>query len=97
MKSNARSSETTVTTKPVNLRIREETRQLIDRAARLQGRSRSDFMIDAARRAAEEAILDQTVFHVEPAVYDWFIEVLDRPPEGKGLRKLMTAPQPWAK
>ena len=36
----------------VNLRIREDIRSLIDRAATVQGKSRSDFMIDAARRAA---------------------------------------------
>ena len=39
--------------KPVNLRIREDMRILIDRAAKLRGKTRSDFMIDAAYRAAE--------------------------------------------
>jgi hypothetical protein len=39
-------------TRAVNLRVREEIRDLIDQAAKIQGRSRSDFMIDAARRAA---------------------------------------------
>ena len=39
--------------KPVNLRIREDVRILIDRAAKIRGKTRSDFMIDAAYRAAE--------------------------------------------
>lgn len=95
MKSAARNSDTTA--KPVNLRIREETRLLIDRAARAQGRSRSDFMIEAARRAAEEAILDQTVFHVDADTYDWFVKVLDQGASGEGAKRLMNAPKPWAK
>jgi len=83
-------------TKAVNLRIREETRALIDRAARAQGRSRSDFMIEAARRAAEDAILDQTVIVTDRASYDRFVEMLDRAPQGnEKLRRLMRAPAPW--
>ena len=33
----------------INLRARPEQRDLIDRAAKLLGRSRSDFMLEAAR------------------------------------------------
>lgn len=83
-------------TRAVNLRIREETRALIDRAARAQGRSRSDFMIEAARRAAEDAILDQTVILTDRASYDRFVEMLDRAPQGnEKLRQLMRTPAPW--
>ncbi len=38
-----------------------ETRSLVDQVARMPGRSRSGFMIEASRKAAEDAILDQTV------------------------------------
>jgi uncharacterized protein (DUF1778 family) len=82
-------------TKAVNLRVREETRALIDRAARVQGKSRSEFMIDASRRAAEEALLDQTLFSVDAKAYERFLEILDRPPEGEGFERLMNAPAPW--
>lgn len=83
-------------TRAVNLRIREETRALIDRAARAQGRSRSDFMIEAARRAAEDAILDQTVIVTDRASYGRFLEMLDRPPQSnETLRQLMQTPAPW--
>ena len=49
------------TQEPVTISIRAKAgqRDLIDQAARCQGRSRSDFMIDAARRAAEKALLDK--------------------------------------
>jgi uncharacterized protein (DUF1778 family) len=82
-------------TRAVNLRVREDVRSLIDRAARAQGRSRSDFMIDAARRAAEEALLDQTLVQVDRATYDRFVAALDQPPSGEGFDRLMAAPKPW--
>jgi uncharacterized protein (DUF1778 family) len=82
--------------KAVNLRVREETRALIDKAASIQGRSRTDFMIEAARRAAEEAILDQRVIMVDQESYDRFLAILDRPPQSNdALRKLMRTKAPW--
>lgn len=84
-------------TRAINLRVREETRALIDRAARAQGRSRSDFMIEAARRAAEDAILDQTVIQLDPASYDKFLRMLDEPAKpNETLREIMRTPAPWA-
>lgn len=86
-----------VQTHAVNLRVRGDTRSLIDRAARVQGKSRSDFMIEAARRAAEDALLDQTFVRVDPETYDYFLKILDQPPAGKGFEKLMQAKSPWEK
>jgi uncharacterized protein (DUF1778 family) len=82
-------------THAVNLRVRTETRSLIDRAAASQGKSRSDFMIDAARRAAEDALLDQALVRMDRKAYDYFLDVLDRAP-GKGFKRLMQAEKPWA-
>lgn len=84
-----------VQTHAVNLRVRSDTRSLIDRAASAHGKSRSDFMIDAARRAAEDALLDQTLVRVDQATYNYFLEVLDKPPSGKGFERLMQASKPW--
>ncbi|HVP00724.1 MAG TPA: DUF1778 domain-containing protein, partial [Bryobacteraceae bacterium] len=50
----------------LNLRIKPELRGLIDRAAELSGKNRTDFVLDAARNAAENALLDRTVFAVTP-------------------------------
>ena len=85
------------TTQPVNLRVREDIRALIDQAARSQGKSRSEFMIDAACRAAEDALLDQTLVHVDAETYARFLQVLDQPPAGEGFERLMRAPTPWAR
>jgi uncharacterized protein (DUF1778 family) len=82
-------------THAVNLRVREDIRDLIDQAAKSQGRSRSDFMIDAARRAAEEALLDQTLVRVDQQTYEYFLAVLDQPPDGEDFERLMHAPSPW--
>jgi uncharacterized protein (DUF1778 family) len=75
--------------------VREDIRDLIDRAAEVQGRSRSDFMIDAARRAAEEALLDRTLVRVDRQTFEHFLAVLDQPPAGEGFDRLMRAPSPW--
>ena len=82
-------------THAVNLRVRNDIRGLIDRAAQSQGKSRSEFMIDAARRAAEEALLDQTLVRVDAQSYAHFLTVLDQPPSGQGYERLMKAAKPW--
>ncbi|MEC3949288.1 type II toxin-antitoxin system TacA family antitoxin [Sphingobium sp. HWE2-09] len=82
--------------KAVNLKMREDTRALIDRAAQMQGRSRTDFMIEASRRAAEDAILDQTVISVDADTYGRFLAMLDAPPQpNERLRKTMQTKAPW--
>jgi len=80
----------------INIRVRPDERALIDRAALAQGKSRSDFMLEASRRAAEEALLDQTVLRVDAATYARFVELLDAPPRpNAALRRLMQTKAPW--
>lgn len=52
------------TTEAVSINIRAKTKQrdLIDQAAERLGRSRSDFMLEAACSKAENVLLDQTFF-----------------------------------
>lgn len=84
------------TLRAVNLRVPDTVRTLIDQAARAQSKSRSEFMIDAARRAAEDALLDRTLIQVDAETYDYFLKVLDAPAKpSKGLDRLMNAPRPW--
>jgi uncharacterized protein (DUF1778 family) len=80
----------------LNFRVKAEDRNLIDRAARLLGKSRTDFMLESARKAAQDALLDQTLFKVGPRVYEQFVARLDAPPApNKKLRRMMTAKAPW--
>ena len=80
----------------LNIRIKPEVRGLIDRAAHLAGKNRTDFVIDAARRAAEEALLDRTMIVLSPAAYADFLARLDAPPSpNKRLRRALQTPAPW--
>ncbi|CAN7603675.1 DUF1778 domain-containing protein [Pseudoduganella sp. LjRoot289] len=82
----------------LNIRIKPEERDLIDRAARVQGKNRTDFILDAARRAAEDALLDRTVMLAGPKNYAEFLARLDMPPQpNQHLLKTMQADAPWDK
>jgi len=81
---------------PLNLRIKPEERGLIDRAAKAIGKNRTDFVLDAARRAAEDALLDRTVITVSPKAYAEFLARLDAPPEpNERLKKSLKKQAPW--
>jgi uncharacterized protein (DUF1778 family) len=81
---------------PLNIRVKPELRNLIDRAAELVGKNRTDFMLEASQRAAEEALLNRLVFTVEPDVYAEFVARLDAAPQQNGrLRRTMTTKAPW--
>ena len=80
----------------LNIRIRPEERGLIDRAAQARGKNRTDFILDAARRAAEETLLDRTIMSVSPEAYADFLARLDAPPQpNERLRRTMQTPPPW--
>lgn len=80
----------------LNLRIKPEVRGLIDRAAKIRGKNRTDFILDAARNAAEEALLDQVLFVGSEEAYAEFVERLDRPPApNPRLKRMMQTPAPW--
>ena len=80
----------------LNIRIKPQVRELIDRAAEIAGKNRTDFVLDAARRAAEDTLLDRTVFAVSPKAYREFLKRLDAPPRpNRRLIKSMQTPAPW--
>ena len=80
----------------LNIRIKPEERRLIDRAARASGKTRTDFILDAARRLAENTLLEQTWVRVGPDAFEAFLARLDAPPQpNERLRKTMQTPPPW--
>ena len=82
----------------LNLRIQPKLRTLIDHAAALVGKNLTDFVLDAARQAAEDALLDCTVFVVGSKAYAQFLERLDAPPQpNERLRRTLRTPAPWKK
>lgn len=91
---------TTDTAKPrrdaLNLRIPAAERNLIDRAAESAGKTRTDFILEAARRAAEETLLDRALMVVSPQAYADFLQRLDSPAQPNDrLRRTMRAKPPW--
>jgi uncharacterized protein (DUF1778 family) len=80
----------------LNLRIKPEVRGLIDRAAKARGKNRTDFILDAARAAAEDALLDQALLVINPEAYAEFVARLDRAPApNPRLLKTLQTPAPW--
>ena len=60
------------------------------------GDSREEFALDAGRRGAVEAALDQVFFTLPGAAFDAFQTLLDRPPAPtEGLRRLLLTKAPW--
>ena len=90
----------THTGEPVSINIRAKARQrdLIDQAAERLGRSRSDFMLEASCREAEDVLLDQTFFMVDAGTFGKFQALIDRPlPATDKLRRLLKTKAPWEK
>jgi uncharacterized protein (DUF1778 family) len=80
----------------INLRMGTHTRQLIDDAAALLGKSRTEFMIDSARALAIDVLLDQRLFMLGSERYDAFVHALDNPPApGPKLRALLRRVPAW--
>ena len=89
-------SSSTPPRQSLNLRIRTEDRGLIDRAARLAGKTRTDFVLDAAKRMAEETLLDRAIIQAEPGAFSAFIKRLDAPARpNPRLRKSLRSGPPW--
>lgn len=80
----------------INLRIDASTRQLIDDAAGILGKTRTEFMIETARRQAIDVVLDQRLFSLDDTQYDAFVAALDNPPApGPKLKALLKRKPAW--
>jgi uncharacterized protein (DUF1778 family) len=89
-------AETQTRNEIINLRASRRQKQLIDQAAELLDRTRSDFMLDAACREAQALLVDQTHFSLPEDKFKRFMAALDRPlKENPKLRKLLQSKAPW--
>ncbi len=80
----------------INIRAKAGQRDLIDQAADRLGRSRSDFMLEASCREAQDVLLDQAFFTVNASTFAQFQQLLDTPlPATDKLRRLLKTPAPW--
>lgn len=82
----------------INIRAKSRQRDLIDQAAKRLGRSRSDFMLEAACCKAEDVLLDQAFFTVDVDTFEKLQALLDQPlPATDKLRRLLKTKAPWNK
>ena len=80
----------------INLRALSKERDLIDQAARLVGKTRSDFMLEAAYSKAQAVLLEQVFFSIDEETFGKFMTLLDAPPSDQtGLLRLMEVKPPW--
>ena len=80
----------------VNLRMSADDRNVIDRAAKVAGKTRTEFMVEAARRAAHETLLDTNLILVDGPTFARFKALFDAPPQpNERLRALMALTPPW--
>jgi uncharacterized protein (DUF1778 family) len=71
---------------------------LIDDAAAVQGKTRTEFMIESARKQAIDVLLDQRLFVLAPAAHDAFVDALDHPlAPGPKLKALLRRVPAWQK
>ena len=83
-------------TRTVNLRIDDDRRELIDRAAEAVGKDRTAFMLEAATSAAENVLLDRRVFKLDLLAWERLNAILDAAPaDSAGLRALFGKRAPW--
>lgn len=81
----------------INLRALPQQLDLIDRAARLLGKNRSDFVLEAACDKARSVVLDQVFFRLDEDRLQQFNAMLDAPPAtNPGLERLMAVKAPWS-
>ncbi|MQT14048.1 DUF1778 domain-containing protein [Rhizobiales bacterium Sp-1] len=81
---------------PISMRLPDADVAMIDRAASLRGRSRTDFVREAAVRAAEEAILENRLIRMSEDGFDAFLDAVARPAAPVAeMVDLAERPAPW--
>ena len=80
----------------INLRATDAERAVIDYAASLVKKSRTDFILELACQEAQNIILDQRLFMLDDEQYDAFIEDLESPLQNvEGRQRLMDVKPEW--
>lgn len=81
---------------PLSMRLPADDIDLIDRAARIRGRSRTEFVRDAAVRAAEDVLVERTIIQMSAQGFSAFAKAI----AGSGhavnaLVKVLKRKAPW--
>lgn len=80
----------------INIRMNQPQSDLIDRAAQIQGKSPSEFMVESAYQKAQDVLLDRCFFGLDEVKFKEFVALLDAQPMGnEKLHTLLTTQSPW--
>ena len=81
---------------PLSMRLPEADIAMIDRAAGLRGHSRTQFVRDAAVRAAEDVLMEAALIRMSPDGFDAFVAALSAPAAPvPQMVELLRRPAPW--
>jgi len=81
---------------PLSMRLPQADLAVIDRAAQLRGRSRTDFVREAALRAAEAVLLEQPLIRLSEAGFASFAAAIEAPGQAvPALTEALRRPAPW--
>lgn len=81
---------------PLSMRLPEADIAIIDRAAKLRGHSRTQFVRDSAVRAAEEVVMETLPIRMNPDDFEAFVAMLAKPPESvPAIVELLRRSSPW--
>jgi uncharacterized protein (DUF1778 family) len=87
---------TTARDQAINIRASRQQRELIDMAAQVLGKSRSEFMLETICRQAEDVLMNRTFFQLDDNAYARFSAMLDAPATPSDeLRELLRRKAPW--
>lgn len=80
--------------RPINFRVSAEKRILIDSAADVLGKNRTEFILDAVCEKAHEVLADRTQFQLDSEQLATFNRLLNEP-VSDALVKLLNKRAPW--
>jgi uncharacterized protein (DUF1778 family) len=80
----------------IQIRASAQAKAILNRAAALRGQKLSEFMLESARRQAEDTLLDQRTFFLDDAAHTRFLALLDAPPKVSAkARARLKRKAPW--
>ena len=81
---------------PLSMRLPAGDIAIIDRAARIRGRSRTEFVRDAAVRAAEDALMERSIIRMSAEGFGAFAKSIAGPGHAvNALVKVLKRKAPW--
>ncbi len=79
----------------MSLRIRPSQKDFLDHAAAITGKNRSEFILESALQSAEDAVMDQSLFHLDADQFAAFEQALNQPVNKTALNDLFSKKAPW--